>query len=333
MLDSPRAKPRLLRSSVAHSTIVRHFFTAAVLVAVAAPASAYVRSRTEHGIAVSWPGSCVYVQPDATGTPDLPSDQLFSLVQKSLANWSNAVGAQAYLKLVYQAPATLEAHLDGINTIKFRTDRWCHPDDAQQHNICYSPQAAGITTVFFVPDGSAHAGTILDADIELNDIDFTFAILPTTAQPRGGTSLADLENTLTHELGHLQGLDHTCKDQATPPQELDDSGNAPPDCNALGSLPLEEQVKIKLATMYNFAMPSEISKRSPEADDVAGIANAYQPGSDPSSCMMTDLNAYRTGGCSIGGRPSRSLPIPIPALLSVLLVLVVRRRVRSLQAA
>jgi len=307
--------------------VKRALAAAFVLVAMAATASAFVRSRTAKGIPVAWSGSCAYVTPDSAGTPDLPSDQLFAVVQQSMANWTNAVGGQAYLKLVYQAPMPLEAHLDGVNTVKFRTDRWCHPDDAQQKNVCYSSAAAGITTVFFVQDGSDKAGTILDADIELNDLNFTFAVLPTTAQPRSGTSFADLENTLTHELGHLQGLDHTCKDSATPPQEVDDSGNPPPDCDSLSSLPLADQVKIKLATMYNFAMPGEISKRSPEADDVAGIANAYPPANDPSSCKPTDLNAFKTGGCTIGGRASRSLAA-IAVLLGALLALVLRRRLR-----
>jgi hypothetical protein len=255
----------------------------------------------------------------------MPNDQLFTIVQKSMAHWTNAVGDQAYLKLVYEAPQPLEAHLDGVNTIKFRTDRWCHPNDAQQKDVCYSSAAAGITTVFFVQDGSDHAGTILDADIELNDLNFTFAILPTTAMADPNRPFADLENTLTHELGHLQGLDHTCKDQATPPQEVDDNGNVPPDCGSLSSLPLEEQTRIKLATMYNYATPGEISKRSPEADDVAGIAAGYPPGSDPSSCKTTDLNAFKTGGCAIGGRTSRSLA-SLALLLGVLVALVLRRR-------
>jgi hypothetical protein len=307
--------------------VIRAVAGALALVAAASTASGYVRSRTEKGVGVAWSGSCAFVQPDSAGTPDMPNDQLFDVVQKSLANWTNSIGDQAYLKLMYDTPAPLEAHLDGINTIKFRTDKWCHPNDAQQNNVCYSPQAAGITTVFFVQDGSKRAGTILDADIELNDINFTFAVLPTTNQPRDGTSLADLENTLTHELGHLQGLDHTCKDAATPAQEIDDSGNPPPDCGSLSSLPLPEQVKIKLATMYNFAMPSEINKRSPEADDVAGIADAYPPAKDPASCAPTDLNAFKTGGCSIAGRSGRSLAA-IALLMGALALLVARRRWR-----
>jgi hypothetical protein len=293
--------------------------------ALTSTASAYVRSRTAKGVPVSWSTSCTYVTPDLAGTPDLPSDQLFAVVRASMANWTNAVGDQAYLKLVYNDPVALEAHLDGVNTIKFRTDRWCHPNDAQQKDVCYSSAAAGITTVFYVQDGSDHAGTILDADIELNDLNFTFAILPTTAMADPNRPFADLENTLTHELGHLQGLDHTCKDMATPPQEVDDSGNPPPACDQLGALSIPDQLKIKLATMYNFASPGEVNKRSPEADDVAGIVNAYPPANDPASCKPTDLNAFKTGGCTIAGRSSRSLAA-IAVLLGALVALVARRR-------
>jgi len=305
--------------------VKRAAFAAALIALAASTAWAYVRSRTEKGVPVYWSGSCAFVQPDSAGTPDLPSDQVFATIQKSMQNWTDAVGNQAYLKLMYDAPAPLEAHLDGVNVVKFRTDKWCHPDDAQQNNVCYSNMAAAITTVFFVQDGSDKTGAILDADIEMNDINFTFAILPTTAQARPGTSLADLENTLTHELGHLQGLDHTCKDAATPPQEVDENGNPPPDCTMLSSLPIDQITKIKTATMYNFANPGETSKRSPEADDVAGIASAYPAAKDPGNCKAINLDDYRTAGCSIGGRTSRSLGA-IAVLMCALVALVARRR-------
>jgi hypothetical protein len=154
---------------------------------------------------------------------------------------------------------------------------------------------------------------------------FTFAVLPTTATEDPNRPFADLENTLTHELGHVQGLDHTCKDAATQPQEVDDSGNPPPDCTTLTSLPLEEQTTIKLATMYNYAAPGETSKRSPEMDDVAGIANAYPAADDPGSCKPINLDDYKSGGCSIAGRATRSLGA-IALLIGALALLVARRR-------
>lgn len=306
----------------------RALIVAVVLVAAASTAWAFVRSRTAAGVGVHWTSGCAFVTPDSAGTPDIPSDQVFATVQKSIANWTSAVGSQAYLKLMYQPPAALEAHLDGINTVKFRTDRWCHPNDAQQNNVCYSSAAAGITTVFFVQDGSDKAGDILDADIELNDINFTFAILPTTNMPRSGTSLADLENTLTHELGHLQGLDHTCTDAATPPQEYvgDTPGNKPPSCSMLYLLPADQQTAIKTATMYNFASPGETSKRTVHADDVAGIVDAYAPANDPRNCKPINLDDFKTKGCAMGGAaPSSPLALVVVAL--ALVALVARQRV------
>jgi MYXO-CTERM domain-containing protein len=307
---------------------VKRLGLALVLVAgVASTAWAFVRSRTAGGIGVHWTSGCAFVTPDSAGTPDMPADQVFATVQKSIANWQAALGSSAYLKLMYQTPVALEAHLDGVNTIKFRGDRWCHPNDAQQKDVCYSSAAAGITTVFYVQDGSDKAGDILDADIELNDINFTFANLPTTAMADPARPFADLENTLTHELGHLQGLDHTCTDAATPSQEYvgDTPSDKPPYCDKLFMLPADQQRAIKGATMYNFASPGEISKRMVQADDVAGIVDAYAPASDPGSCKPINLDDFKTKGCAMGGAASSS-PLALALLLLALVALVARRR-------
>ena len=123
---------------------------------------------------------------------------------------------------------------------------------------------------------------------------------------RQGTSIADLENTLTHELGHLQGLDHTCADSATPANEVDENGNPPPACNNLSMLTPAELNKIREATMYNSAMPGETKKRSPEADDVAGICAIYPSAqsSKHGECKHTNLDDYQTRGCQFVPGPA-----------------------------
>ena len=273
-------------------------------------ADAYVRSRTKHGTAVYWPGACVFVQPDSDGTPDLPADTVFATVQKSMQNWQDLTASCGYLQMKYDTPAQVEAHLDGKNVVKFRTDKWCHPDDTQNKDVCYAAQAAAITTVFYLDrKGEGEDGYIIDADIELNDINFTFGTVvegQPLPSPRPGTSLADLENTLTHELGHLQGLDHTCKDSATPDVEVDENGNPPPACNNLSMLTPAELAKIRDATMYNSAMPGETKKRSPEADDVAGICAIYPIDQAPlhSACKHTNLDDYQTRGCQFVPGPA-----------------------------
>jgi len=323
---------------------VRAAFAAALAATTlfAAPSHAYVRSRTSGtpGTPIHWPGACAFVQPDSAATPDLPSDQVFSIIQKSMANWSGAASCGSYFQMMYDQPAPLEAHYDGVNVVKFRTDKWCHPNDAQSKDQCYDAMAAAITTVFFVDHaGDPNQGVILDADIELNDINFTFVdIIPnmTPPPPRSGTQIADLENTLTHELGHLQGLDHTCKDAATPANEVDDSGNPPPPCN---DIPPAEAFKITTATMYNSAVPGEIKKRTPEADDLAGICNAYpndaahqtavQNSPSAWTCVHTDLSKFSSHGCAFADRapPAASLAFAL-ALCALLAVRAGARRRR-----
>jgi hypothetical protein len=302
----------------------------ATTLTVAAPASAYVRARTEAKLPVHWLGSCVYVQPDSAGSPDLPAADVFATIQRSISNWSDALGTQTYLQLKYSAPTgPAEAHLDGKNIVKFRTDRWCHPNDDQQNNVCYDAKAAAITTVFFVQDGDSKAGAIEDTDIELNDINFFFVNVdpsrPPTQAPAGRT-LADLENTLTHELGHAMGLDHTCADDNTPPQEVDETGSPPPRCSALPLLTPAEREKITTATMYNTYEPGETIKRHPHPDDLAGIVASYPAGKDPKSCKPTDLDDF-AHGCAFMGGGSRSLA-SLGMLAAALVALVARRRRR-----
>src|SRR6266545_4061144 len=63
--------------------------------------------------------------------------------------------------------------------------------------------------IFIDDEKSDRNGTLLDADIELNALDFKIAV---DHQSLGPAQLceSDLANTFTHEIGHLMGLDHTC---------------------------------------------------------------------------------------------------------------------------
>ena len=302
----------------------------ALALSFAFDAHAYVRSRTQHGTAVYWPGSCVWVQPDSDGSPDLTLEVVDATIQTSIDAWQNLTHACGYIDLKKDAPAKLEAHLDGKNVVKFRTDKWCHPDDAQNKSVCYDKSAAAITTVFYLDrPGQDQDGYIIDADIELNNINYTFVTvidgqpLPTA---RMGTSIADFQNTLTHELGHLQGLDHTCKDAATPENEVDDTGNPPPACNNLASLNPADLQKIREATMFNSAAPGETKKRSPEADDVAGVCAIYplDQKSHHSTCAHTNLDDYQTRGCQFAPGATSGLALFVAALA----LLLIRRRVR-----
>lgn len=268
--------------------------------ATSGTASAYVRARTDGGVPLRWPGDCVYMRPDAGGTPDLPDADTFATLQTTVEhNWNDPLAGMSYVSLHYDAPASLEAKLDGVNLIKFRTDVWCHGGDP--NDTCYSTAATAITSVLFVADGDKGAGTILDTDVEMNDVNFIFTNLPTMPQSVPvGRDVADLVNTLTHELGHVLGLDHTCSTEGvTPKSEVDDSGNFPPACDALGSLPADQQQRIETATMFPTYSTGETSKRDPHPDDLAGVVVDYPTASDPKSCKHADLGAFHKGSCAI----------------------------------
>ncbi len=118
---------------------------------------------------------------------------------------------------------------DSLNTIILLTDNW--PFDSA---------AIAVTRNFYVAgtDADASAGMILDSDILLNGKNFSFT---TTGQ----TGSHDVQNILTHEIGHFLGFGHEI---ATVNEE---------------------------ATMFASATTEETQKRSLHANDIAVLRSAY----------------------------------------------------------
>lgn len=132
------------------------------------------------------------------------------------------------------------------------------PDDP----IGYRRNGGNRNTVRFAPDGDplangalaitvitfdAHAKQILDADVVLNG-EHGFEFFDRDARNEG-MSTYDLQNVLTHELGHLLGLGEELSDDA--------------------------------ATMYAFSQPGETGKRDLEVVDENSIADLYSEAFDP----------------------------------------------------
>lgn len=134
---------------------------------------------------------------------------------------------------------------DNENIVVFRNDDPDDPVDAWLHQL----GALAITTVTF----ESNAGELLDADVEINDVAFPF----TTCDPEdnGCDVEFDLQNTLTHELGHVLGLDHT--------QDAD-------------------------ATMFASAPRSDTSKRTLAGDDIDAICLVYPSGGPVGECFQVE---------------------------------------------
>ena len=238
---------------------------------LACPAAAYVRTTTEtSGVPVQWNEKCIVVTIDMRGSKDVALPDIATTLQRAVANWTSRTQTCGGLSLASRpAYKVLDVAPDGLPAVIFRNDAWQRPGHAP-----HDPAAIGLTTVMYVnTPGQPGDGTILDADIELNNVNYTFTTNPANAAARPGTQLADLENTLTHELGHVQGLAHTCWDHITPTPPLDNNGQPIPDCNDPNLPP-----SITTTTMYPFAtMEGETSKRNLNPDDVNGVCDVYKP--------------------------------------------------------
>lgn len=165
-----------------------------------------------------------------------------------------------------------------------------------------------ITTVHFV----VSTGEIVDADMELRGWDgedtssgFYFTCTPAgspceSAEMYAATASCvayDVANTITHEAGHVLGLDHVCISTYAAPHD------------ACGSLSED--------TMAPNATVGDTNKRTLEADDSDGVCTIYPAG----QATVTSKAASVEGGCAGGEGGGLSL--------LGLLLLLARRSARS----
>lgn len=287
----------------------------------------FTPTTTASGTPLRWAGGCVFLRPHVAGTLDVPG-ALETALATATAAWEAPTRSCSYLDFQIEPAEAGEVGRDNVNRIIVREDKWCRPGTPEK---CYDAGAVAITTVFYVDDpGDPRDGTIIDADIELNAVHFALATCD--GQPGGCTSggdgpRQDLANILTHELGHLIGLDHTCwAGFGTQPR---DGNNVPiPPCQPSNELP----ASVVEATMFNFANPEEIIKRTPEADDVDGFCTRYPLASDPGTCepVPAPIDAEVTVSTGGGGGccSSSSAVPPLWLVFGVAVIQATLRRIR-----
>jgi hypothetical protein len=269
---------------------------------------------TKAGHYLYWESGCIFLTPDSAGTQEIAGDAEFPIIDASVATWNDDTMSQAcsYMKVVEDPAKPVEVGRDNTNVLKFRDTSWCRPATHGDPERCYSPAAAGITTVAYVDDASSDRdGALVDADIELNGVNFAIAINGQTL----GTApcIAELQNTLTHELGHLHGLEHTCLAPGDPPR-IDNLGNPVPLCSQT------TDPAIVNATMYNYQDCGETKKETLEPDDINAICTIYPAAKDPHSCERVGAPA----GCCSAERDARG-----SLLLGLIVAFVLRRRTKD----
>jgi MYXO-CTERM domain-containing protein len=277
-----------------------------------------VATRTQEPLA--WESSCAVVTFHADGTTHVAGDGEFEAMEAVIATWDQAIAGCSYLDLRIGERKQSEVGLDGTNMVIFREDRWCRPATGGDPEECYDPSAAGLTTLYFIDDNdSDRNGAILDADIELNAVDFAIAVDGETTH--GDRCASEVSNTFTHEVGHLIGLDHTCF--AGGDRLMDDQGTPQPNCSPVDALSAAQRD----ATMYNFQDCGETQKATPEQDDVDGVCGIYPVGDDPGECSTPELDDK--GCCAVAGSQPRSPAGTLSVLaLAFAALLALRRRRR-----
>jgi len=165
---------------------------------------------------------------------------------------------------------------------------------------------------------STSTGLIKDADIEVNAFNFRWADLvmhPDLAAP--GMTVHDQQNALTHEMGHLIGLDHTCYLQ--PPAPLDNNGNPIPYC-------ADAPPEVLATTMFPSANPGDIDKRTLAPDDQQAVCDIYPAAMDPMNCAP--VSQIEPTGCNCATAAGATAPGAALTMVAAVALLAVRARSR-----
>lgn len=278
---------------------------ALTLAVVLADFSPYVRSRTgDH--CLWWPKQTITFSQNAVGNP-ATGPKAFSAVSTAFATWQVAM-EQCGSATLAEGPRVFTRRIGveegvgpSINVVLFRLstcakkvpkDHWCWEEGTCTNYFdCWdhANDLLGVTTLTY----NKSSGAMIDADIELNSIPNVFTAVdspPCTMPPLSQRCVAiDIQNTMTHEVGHLMGLEHT---------------------------------EVASSIMNASASIGEIDKRTMDTGTKSFVCEVYTKGLAPKDCIIETAKSElgtpyvpppKAGCASTSGQP---LPLLLAALLT-----------------
>jgi hypothetical protein len=292
--------------------------------AVAGPAAAYVPLRTDGGVPFHWPESCVpMVAYPNDFAAMMPVEETLGALDSSAGAWSAASNPCTYLRITVSSStaAPPRAAIDGSHNIIFRTTSWCKLTETGACDPAVPPYDQAALALTSVSAGMT-SGIIRDVDMEVNAFGFRWADL-VTHPDLAAMSIHDLQNAVTHEMGHVIGLFHTCDLDLDPPPLIDDMGQPAPDCGSASP-------EIMATTMFPSANPGDLGKRTLEADDTRAVCETYPAAQDPKACMDSTEDGC---SCAAAGLPAPAAGSLLMLAAALAIVRARRRRDRPARPA
>jgi len=266
------------------------------------------------GVYIHWNRSCIDITAYPNDLPEMTPDQIENAASAAATTWSKGSQSCTYLdiKVTASFDATRPSSADPYNVLVFRNP-WCDPAKPAD---C-QPEALAVTSVF----AGRNTGIIHDADIEVNSENFLWGDLE--AQP--GVGKQDLQNALTHEMGHLIGLDHDCYTPNSDKfRQTDNTGTPAPFCISADPVVVE-------STMFTKAEFGDLSKRTLAQDDINAVCGIYPVAQDPNYCPPPGtIPTNDSGGCGCHLDPAgRAAPAWLVAGLLLTIIAATRARRRK----
>ncbi|MFZ5469489.1 MAG: myxosortase-dependent metalloprotease, MXAN_2677/MXAN_2678 family [Myxococcota bacterium] len=244
-----------------------------VLLGAGAHAQEYLRTRVPGSdLCLTWQTRELTWHADAAGSARTPGESERLAIEAAFANWQATSDGCSDLRFL-PGPLLVDASVGGAldvpnqHVIVFR-ETSCHTvvpqgdgcfADGTCANLYRCWEGSELTLALTTTTFNYRTGALADADVELNAASFLFTTVDAPPCEAGAQSpqcvAIDVQNTLTHEIGHIIGLDH---------------------------------VALAGSTMEASAPVGETGKRVIDPGTAAGLCDIYPRALPARSCEETD---------------------------------------------